>query len=221
LKRERLFARIPPSSVGSYGVAAQDIARIQVVRELIQEVIDCLRSDDETDITFGLYFAEHLRPRSDFIALAEASLPMMASLIRTSVIHPSPQVRGHAVRAFVAFRECYEDYSVVMRGLLGSSDAQLRRAALIAAPSFLSSKELEILLPFRDDPEFGETGGMGGPLRYDLRDLALEIAERIAGRKFDNGDCLERRENTEIFWRSWSAFTQWLEGKKRWRFFSN
>ena len=219
MKRERLFARIPSPRVGRYGIADQDIARIQVVPELVEELTDCLRSDDETDVIFGLYFAECLRPRADFSTVAGPSLPTIAPLIRTSLTHSSPRVRAGAVRAFAAFRESYVDYAVVMRDFLRSPDSEVRRAALRVAPSFLTSKELDILLPLRDDPEFGETGGMGGPLRYDLRDFALEIAEHIAGRQFDSGDCLERRDSTQISWRSWSAFTQWLEGQKKWKLF--
>jgi hypothetical protein len=219
VKRERLFARIPAPRVGTHGIADQDVARVQVVPELVEEILDCLRSDDKTDVVFGLYFAERLKPRPDFAAAVTLSLSTLTSMIRGLLTHSDRQVRADAVRAFVAFRKGYDDYATKMREFLRSPDPQTRREALRAAPTFLSSKQLDILLPFRDDPEFGETGGMGGPQRYDIRDFALEIAEHIAGRKFDSGDCLERRDGTEISWRSWNEFTQWLEGKKRWSLF--
>lgn len=217
MKRVRLFARIPKPTIGQYGIAVEDIARVQVDTGVVEEVIECLQSDDELDVTFGLYFAECLRPRADFVSVSGTMLLKIATLIRNNFTHPSPRVREDAVRAFVAFRSSYEDYTTAMREFLQSPQSQIRRTALRAAPTFLSSKELEVLLPFRDDPEFGETGGMGGPLRYDLRDLALEIAERIAGRQFLDGDCSERRAEQEISWRNWRSFTQWLEGKKKWR----
>jgi len=219
VNRERLFARLPSPRVGRYGIAEQDIARVQVVPQAVDELIDCLKSDDETDVIFGLYFAECLRPRADFSTVARLSLPKIASLIRASLGHSSPRVRADAVRAFAAFRESYGDYAIITRDFLHSPDSGVRRNALGSAPSFLSSTELGILLAFRNDPEFGETGGMGGPLRYDLRDFALEIAEHIAGQRFDTGDCVECRDGRQISWRSWSAFTQWLENRKKRSFF--
>jgi hypothetical protein len=205
--------------VGAHGIVHEDIARIQIVPDVVEEIIACLRSEDDVDVTFGLYFAECLQPRAEFTALAEPSLPTIASLIRALLSHSSRQVREGAIGAFVAFRERYHDFILVMRVLLRSPDSEIRRAALLAASSFLSSKHLDSLLPFRDDAAVSETGGMGGPLRYNLRDFALEIAERIAGQRFDSGDCSECRDGREISWRSWSAFTRWLDGRKKWSVF--
>jgi hypothetical protein len=218
VKRERLFARIPPPRAPN-GISPQDIGRISVDSTVVDDLLDCLRSDDDLDAGFGLYFAEHLRPRPDFCAVAEPSFPALASLIRDSLTHSNSQVRVAAIGALVAFRESYEGDGAVMRAFLRSPEPAMRREALRAAPSFLSAKELGALLPFRDDTVFIETGGMGGPLRYDLRDYALEVAEHIAQRRFDSGDCMERREGSTIYWRSWGAFTRWLETQKTWRIF--
>ena len=218
MKRDRLFARISrPRPLN--GITAEDIAKISVDGALIDDLLDCLRSDDPLDVGFGLYFAEHLRSRSDFCLLAEPSFPLFACRIRDALTHSDRQVRVDAVAAFVAFRASYDGYPAVMRELLRSPHPGVRRAALRAAPCFLPAKELKELLPFRDDPVFLETGGMGGPLRYELRDYALEVAEHIAGRRFDSGDCLEQREGETISWRSWGAFTRWLESRKKWRLF--
>lgn len=206
--RERLFARIPAPRVGTLGIAIQDVTRVKVDEGLLQDLLDCLRSGDDSDIIFGLYFAEVLRPDPDFSTLGEPALSAIASLICASVTHSNPQVRGDAVRAFVAFHSNFDDYATIMREFLNSIDSQVRREALRAAPTFVSAKELHLLLPFRNYPEFGETGGMGGPLRYNLRDFALEIAEHISGQRFDNGDCFEHQGTNKIFWRSWSTFTQ-------------
>jgi hypothetical protein len=170
------------------------------------------------DVTFGLYFIEHLRPRTDFCLVAEPAFEDFASLIRDCLSHPHPRVRSDAIGAFVAFRDCYEGYAPVMRALLRSPDSEARCAALRAAPTFISPNDLDLLLPLRSDPLFGETGGMGGPKRYWLRDFALGIAEHIAGRPFDSGDNLEQRESLTISWRSWATFVRWLESRKhrRW-----
>jgi hypothetical protein len=217
-KRQRLFARIPPPRPLN-GIAPQDIARISVDSALVGELQECLRSDDDLDVAFGLYFSVHLRLRTDFRTVAESAFADLASLIGDCLAHPNPRVRVDAISAFAAFRDCYDGYEAVMRALLRAPDPEARRVTLRAASTFVSPGELEVLLPLRSDPLFGETGGMGGPLRYLLRDYALEIAEHIAGRQFDNGDNLERREGFTISWRSWAAFIRWLESRKHRRAF--
>ena len=219
MKRERLFARIPAPRASKYGIGADDILRVPVSPELVRDLLDCLRSDDELDLIFGLFFAEHLRDRADFANLAEPSIPDLAAAIRSALTHPSSRVRPAAVDALVAFRTSYDDYATVMRDQLAADDSQTRRAALAAGPTYLAAQDLGVLLPFRNDSEVSETGGMGGPLRYTTRDLALEVAERIAGREFPAGDCFERLDGSLVSWRSWSAFTGWLDSKKKWRFF--
>ncbi len=215
---ERLLARIPPPR-SKFGVSTNDIERVTVVPELTEEVKECLCSEEELDLIFGLYFAARLRLREDFCALASASLPEIAALIRSAMDHGSIRVRSGAVPAFVSFRSHYPDYIAVMQGLLHSPDSSIRREALAAAPTFIFKGDLHLLLPFQHDTCAGETGGMGGPLRYETRDLALEMAERIAGRSFANGDCFEMRDGKRVSWRSWSRFTQWLESRSRgfWR----
>lgn len=103
----------------------------------------------------------------------------------------------------------------VMKRLLQSPEASIHYEAIALAPTFLSDKDLDLMLPFQEDPTAGETQGMGGPLRYVERDIALEAAERIAGRSFADGDCFELREGEKISWRSWSGFIQWLESRNR------
>jgi len=217
-KRQRLFARIPPRG-SRIGISPQDIAGVSVDPALVGELKECLRSNDDSDVVFGLYFCEHLRPRTDFRLVAESAFEDLASLIRDCLAHPNPRVRADAIGAFAAFRDSYDGYGAVMRALLRSPDSEARRPALRAASTFVSPSELDVLLPLRNDPLFGETGGMGGPLRYVLRDYALEIAEHIAGRPFDSGDNLERREGLIKSWRSWAAFVRWLESRKHRRAF--
>ena len=219
VKRERLFAQIPAPRLSKSGIAADDILRVPAAPELVCNLLDCLHSEVEIDIVFGLMFAENLHQRPDFERLAKPSLPALTAAIRSAVEHASLRVRASAVRSFVTYRAYFDDYSAVMRSFLISSEPLIRREALVAAPTFLASGELAALLPFREDLESSETGGMGGPLRYTTRDLALETAELIVGRPFSAGDCFERREGSEVSWRSWSAFIQWLEGERKGSFF--
>jgi HEAT repeat protein len=219
MKRERLFARIPVPRVSKTGISANDIDRILVLPELPRELVECLRSQDEGDLIFGLYFSERLGLRADFCSIASSSLPEIAALVRSALDHSSERVRAGAVRALVTFRSNYSDYVTIMRELLTSPEASTREEALAAASTFLSQRDLHLLLPFQHDTLASETGGMGGPLRYAGRDHALEVAERIAGKSFANGDCFERRDGAKVSWRSWSRFVQWLETRGRgfWR----
>ena len=73
-----------------------------------------------------------------------------------------------------------------------------------------------MLRPLREDPASGETGGMGGPQRFYVRDFALQVAEQVAGRKFGAPDCFEMRDGEQIAWRSWAPFLNWLDTRKPW-----
>src|SRR5882672_9113386 len=154
-KRQCLFARIPAQGL-RIGISAQDIAGISVDPALVGELKECLRSDDDTDVMFGLYFCEHLRPWTDFRLVAEPAFPDLASLIRDCLTHANPRVRTDAIGAFAAFRESYDSYEAVMRALLRSPDAEACWEALKAAPTFVLPSELEVLLRLRNDPLFGE-----------------------------------------------------------------
>lgn len=215
VKRERLFAKIPAPRASKYGITPGDILRIPAAPELVTDLLDCLHSDDELDLIFGLMFAEHLRSIPDFCNLAEPSLPALLAAIRSALAHSSSRVRAGAVLAFVAFRASYDDYVVTMREQLAAADPQPRQAALAAAPTYLAAEDLDALLPFRDDSEVSETRCIGGPLRFTTRDLALEVAERIAGRQFPADDCFERVDGSRVSWRSWSSFTRWLDSNKK------
>ncbi len=218
-KLEKLFSHIPNPRIGKHGIANKDIARIVVTTSLLPDILDCLESKDELDITFALFFLEELKVRPDFRVASSSALKSITARIRELLHHANVRIRVDAARAFVAFRDNFSDYHGVMLDLLGSSDAQIKRIAVAAAPTFLSPKNLGELLRFRNEPTFGETGGMGGPMRYDLRDLALQTAEQIAGKSFYVGDCSEHQNGIQISWRSWSAFATWLESKKKWRLF--
>lgn len=100
---EHLLARIPPPRASKIGVSAQDIDRVVVVPQLVHELRNCLQSDDESDLIFGLYFAERLRTRPEFCAVANASLAEIATLIRSALAHPNVRVSVAAMRAFVSF----------------------------------------------------------------------------------------------------------------------
>lgn len=126
MKRESLIARIPNPRAFKDGIAATDILRIPASADLVTDLLDCLHSNDELDQIFALMFAEHLQSKPGFSRLAAPSLP---AAIHYALTHSSSRVRASAIRAFVACRDYFNDYSTTMRALLTSTDPQTRKEA--------------------------------------------------------------------------------------------
>jgi hypothetical protein len=209
VKRELLFARVPGER-GQIGIGAPAIAQMPLEPAVVDELWDCLTSTDELDVTFGLFFLDELLRRAEFMNILQGRAGEFAQRLKELVTGTSTKLQADAIAPFVSFQEFHADFTSIMKGLLKSSDVVVRSAALDAAHLFLKRKDLKLLLAFREDKQADETERMGGPLRYTMRDRALEQAERIAGRSFANGDCFEMRDGEKVSWRSWSSFLNWL-----------
>ncbi len=208
------MSRIPSAVLQQNGLTKQSIAQVPIDPLLVQEILSCLRSNDEQDITVGLRFAECLGSRPEFVHVAGSLLGSMAACIRELLSDRRPSIGIGAVGVLATFRQFYADYADLMISLFQSPDAQVRCETLSKADTFLSGAHLRHLLIFREDPTIAQTGS--GEFRYALRDLALEAAERVAGRSFDCGVSSECREGLRVSWRRWTFFSSWLE-RVRWR----
>jgi hypothetical protein len=208
-----LINRIPPALFERSGLATQNFRHIEPDKLLVEEMIACLRSSDETDVTTGLRFAECLCPRANFCRIAGQSLSSIAALVRKLLSDERPAVRLLAIGVFVTLREFYPDYREFMVSLFRSADPQTRSEALSQAETFLAGAHLRHLLTFRDDPTVCQSKG---ERHYALRDLALETAERVAHRNFDCGRQSGLRDGVKISWRRWTFFTNWLD-RVQWR----
>jgi imidazolonepropionase-like amidohydrolase len=222
-KLQKLFARLPKSRTSKLGIAAEDTAVAQVDGQIGAELVECLESGDATDASFALWFVEHLCPREDFLKAIQQWRTQLETAVLRLIAHPEFNVREAAVRAFTLLGYGRKDYHHEMLKLLRSGDSAIRRIALEMAPHFLSKDDLGELLTFRNDAEYGETLGMGGPLRYTSRDLALAVAERISGMSFANSDCQTTIDGRTVSYRSWAKFDNWLaaDRKPSWRPFLN
>lgn len=216
---KRLLARIPEPRTHPVGICAADVQRVPCTPEFIAELMECLESEDPMDLKMGLFFAETASGNPEFSKFGRASLARIAALACQALGHPDRQVQTSALETVVGYRAFCDGYRNLMLGQLASETPGCRRVALAAAPTFLTDQDLALLMPFHKDSEYGETGGMGGPLRYTTRDLALEVAERIAGRRFPAGDCSEQANGTTVSWRSWSSFMRWINRPRWWRMF--
>lgn len=208
-----LIKRIPPALLEQSDLATINFRQVEPDKLLVEEIITCLCSSDEKDITTGLRFTECLSSRPDFCRIAGQSLSSVAALVRGLLADARPAVRLLAIGAFVTLREFYPDYREFMVSLLQSPDPQTRSEALSKADTFLSGSWLRHLLTFRDDPTVCQSNGEG---QYVLRDLALETAERVTHRSFDCGRQSELRDGVKISWRRWTFFTNWLD-RVQWR----
>jgi hypothetical protein len=207
-----LIRRIPPALFAERGLATSNFDEVRMDATLSQELIACLSSADDQDLTIGLRFAECLGDRQPFERLAGSSLGPIAALIRKLLSDQRVPVRRLATSAFSTFRDCYPDYSEAMLELFRSSDAQIRCEALSKAHTFLSGSFLTHLLVFREDPAVSE---IDREHRYFLRDLALETAERITRRQFRCGTQSEVRDGMRVMWHRWTLFTHWLDRVQR------
>jgi hypothetical protein len=216
---KRLLARIPKPRTYKVGICANDIARIPVTPDFIADLLECLGSVEPLDLKFGFFIAECALKNPLFVKAARNAREQIAALARQAVSHPDRQVQSSALQTVVAYRTFCSDYRNLMLGQIASGNAACQRVALAAAPTFLEKQDLALLMPFRTHPEYGETGGMGGPLRYTTRDLALQVAELIAGRRFPDGDCSETVNDSTVSWRGWSTFIRWINRPRLWRMF--
>ena len=168
---------------------------------LVSEVADCLASDDEEDVLVGLRFAECLGTLPDFRRHSCAVYSQMGESIRNHLSHRNPAISFCSIGAFVAFRNCYPDFREVMLSLLRLPNVQIQSEALAHAPAFLNGSHVFNLQTFRNDTTVCQASYALGGWRYVMRDLALEAAEKIAGRSFECGTNSEMRNSKTVNWR--------------------
>ena len=118
-----------------------------------------------------------------------------------------------AARIFIFWGSHRADYGRVCMSLLNHENENVRTTALGLAGIYLKPIEYSHLVKFRSDRAFSEIG-MGGPLRYLVRDYALEVLERLTGCPKADGDCFEDTSEGRISYRSWSPFLTWFEQNK-------
>jgi hypothetical protein len=120
-----------------------------------------------------------------------------------------------AVEIFIVWGSHRPEHRLVCLSLLRHPDAEIRRTAVSCAGGFLRPVDFYLLFEFRNDPDISEIS-MCGPLRYVLRDYALEVLERLTHCPVKGGgDCFEETPNGRVSYRSWSLFLAWYESQKR------
>ena len=119
------------------------------------------------------------------------------------------QVKAAALGLLVRFRELVPEFRSIMLASLTDTSPVVRKQAVLAFSTYGNLDDLEHLESFASDDYLAETK-MGGPLVYELRNLALKEIEAIVARSFRKHESTEVLETGELaYWWSWSGFWSW------------
>jgi hypothetical protein len=120
-----------------------------------------------------------------------------------------------ALEVFIAWGQHRPDYRDICFSSLHHENEMIRHTALSYSPYFLKPHDYSKLFTFHRDPWMSEIG-MGGPLRFILRDHALDILEKLTRcPRRAVGDCFEDQPEGRVSFRSWSHFLNWYEKNKK------
>jgi hypothetical protein len=114
----------------------------------------------------------------------------------------------------------FSDYRSMMLRCLNDQNSTIRAEALAAYETFLTKKDIPLLLQFQDDKFMSETS-MGGPLIYPIRNQALVIIEKLCGHLFLKHEKVQVLEGGgNVSWYDWKPFLDWWSVYKpmNWRF---
>jgi hypothetical protein len=194
-------------------ISANDIRRLTVDASVIADIRECLSSEDKQEISSGLFFLAALLQANPAKIFGEEFISLLVQRIKELVVHESSYVSSQAMNFFVWLKDNYEDYRATMLEAMSSSDIGKRRVALLNYETFAKKDDLLPLISFASDGYVAELS-MNGPFRYELRDLALEKLEQIAGVVFRQRQISEPYDGSMVSWYDWNTFFQWLKTTK-------
>ncbi|MBI3849805.1 MAG: hypothetical protein HY298_05885 [Verrucomicrobia bacterium] len=137
-----------------------------------------------------------------------------ADAIADCIPDSDAKIIAEVVLIFVFWGNRRADYRDTCIKLLSHPYEEVRETALKCSSIFLRRSEYSKLFEFRRDPSFSETMGMGGPLRFTVRDEALRTLESLTNAPKSDGDCFENTSEGKVSYRSWSPFLNWFEQNK-------
>ncbi len=191
------------------GLSADDVKRLQLTPDLVEDVLSSLASADVVDQQIALFFSEVLIWPGKINPAHESTL---VSRIVDLGRGPTDRVKSSALKMVTRFRASVPDFRSLMMEGLSSSDPMVRKEAVLAYELYCLPKEVAPLERFEHDDYVTETA-MGGPLLYELRNLALETIERVIGKNFRKAEKTEARSTGEVaFWWDWSPYHAWKKG---------
>ena len=212
---ERLLERVRPFKGDSVGIGIEHIAKMPLSSEAVADIFECLRSENVSDLSWGLWFAQGVldsNPPQELLRFLVRQLPKW-------IAHHQEALREHALPLLIRLRENFPGYRSMMLRCLKDPDPDVRTNALAAYETFLTEKDIPLLLEFEQDDYMSETS-MNSPLIYAIRNQALAIIERLCGQKFPKHENVKAIEDGHtVYWWDWRPFLDWWEKQRRkWRF---
>jgi len=192
------------------GLSADDVQQLSLTRDLVEDILNCLASSDIVDQQMALFFTDILIEPGSIDKNQQANL--IAQIIRLSGA-TGKQVQAPAYKLLARYSSQVPDYRAMMLNGLQNPDPMVRKEALLAHGSYCRAKEVFPLEAFENDNYLTETV-MGGPLVYELRNIALEAIERAIGKTFQKSEKSEAQSSGAVaFWWDWTPYHVW---KDRW-----
>ena len=137
-----------------------------------------------------------------------------ADNVASYVMAGNKNMDAAAAEIFVNWGVHRADYRINCLSLLRHPDVEIREATLKCAGKFLHPSEFSHLFIFREDSYISEIS-MCGPLRYMLRDYALDTLKWLTKCPVKEDDCFHDTPDGRVSYRSWSPFLNWFEKHKR------
>jgi hypothetical protein len=185
-----------------------NLSTLPLSRSLLQDVGECLQSDDHLDIRMGFLVLKGLMADRVITDLPADFRSTLITRVEQLLRHSFPAVVYDAIDRLGQLRDEYPQYRERMLELLASEDTGQRRVALRYYTTYAKDVEVEPLLPFRNDTTAEEERPLGD-WEYDLRNRALALIERQLGRKFKGGVLSEPYEGGRVTWHDWRPFLEW------------
>jgi hypothetical protein len=207
---DRLIEKALPFKGDSLGIGLEAIAKIQLTRDVLDDVLECLRSAQSSEIGWGLFFVRGLLDSDPPQELLRFLVEKLPSWTRSE----SEDVRERAVPLLVRLRSNFVDYRAMMLQCLKDANPVVRGRALNEYQTFLSAEDIPILLELRNDNYMSETS-MYSPLIYPLRNKALSIIEHLSGKVFAKDENVKALDDGHtVYWWDWAACLEWWEHRK-------
>ena len=201
-----------------HGMVLENISKIALNDTIQENLLNCIQSTNQLDISDGLYFLMGLLQKSklgsfgdDFIETLIERIPILIT------VNQSVQVRTHALQFYVWLKDNYPDYRETMIEFLRSDDLTQKKCALNNYETFYKPEEIEPLLIFENDQYVAELS-MCGPLEYQLRNLALDKISKVLNKNFMINEIKEKHfdwGNVYVSWYDWSPFLEWYQKKSK------
>lgn len=203
---KRLIERVKRLQQDPFGVSCEDIARLPLDDGMISDILECLSDpEDVPELKWGLWFTLGILKSNP----PQSFLKWLVPRIPTWLKHCDGGVREAALDIFVPLRKNYKNYEKLMIGLLRDPNPVVRGRALRESKTFLTRKDVPMLLHFQNDKYMTETK-MGSPLLYAIRNDALAAIETLCGKQFTKGEKVEPCETDDmVYWWDWQPFLDW------------